>query len=62
MIREIKNSPNAKGSNRIYLPGEMEWEKLEKNQKEGILLPDDVMMNLKGMAEDVGLSIDELFA
>ena len=29
MIRGIKDSPKAKGSERIYLPGEMEWEKRE---------------------------------
>jgi ureidoglycolate dehydrogenase (NAD+) len=59
LIREIKNAPKAKGSDRIYLPGEMEWEKLEYNRKHGILLPEDVVMNVKGMAEDVGLPIDE---
>ena len=29
MAEELKNGPKAKGSNKIFLPGEMEWEKRE---------------------------------
>jgi ureidoglycolate dehydrogenase (NAD+) len=53
MIREIKNAPQA-GKGRIYLPGEMEWERQEKAQREGIGLPDYVLVNLLGLAEDTG--------
>jgi ureidoglycolate dehydrogenase (NAD+) len=58
MIRGIKNSPKAKGSERIYLPGEMEWEKREEALKSGIPLPKDVIDTLKGLAEDVALKTD----
>lgn len=57
MIRQIKESPKAKGAERIFLPGEIEWEKYEKAFKEGIVLPEDVVENLIGMAEDWGISL-----
>ena len=53
MIREIKGAPKA-GDGRIYLPGEMEWERQERAQREGITLPDYVLVNLVGLAEDTG--------
>jgi ureidoglycolate dehydrogenase (NAD+) len=59
MIREIRNSPKAKGSDRIYLPGEMEWERRETALENGVQLPDYVTVNLYGLAEDCGL-VDEL--
>jgi len=54
MIREIKSSSKRSGAKRIYLPGEMEWERRDKALKEGMLLPDDVVTTLIGLAEDVG--------
>jgi ureidoglycolate dehydrogenase (NAD+) len=57
MIREIRSAPKAKGSERIYLPGEMEWERRDKALAEGMVLPDHVVMNLAGLAEDVGLDL-----
>jgi len=62
MIRQIKNAPKAKGADRIYLPGEMEWEKREKALKEGMLLPDHVMVRLQGLADDYGTSIEKLYS
>ena len=61
LIREIKGAPKAKGSERIYLPGEMEWERRDKALKEGMQLPEDVIASLAGLAEDVGLDLKELF-
>jgi len=61
VIRWIKESPKAKGSDRIYLPGEMEWERRERALKHGMVLPEDVIANLKGLAEDVGLDIRDFF-
>ena len=55
MIREIKESPKAEGIERIYLPGEMEWERAEAAQRDGMRLPDYVVVNLLGLAEDVGM-------
>jgi LDH2 family malate/lactate/ureidoglycolate dehydrogenase len=55
MIREIKNAPKAVGTDRIYLPGEMEWERRDAALKQGMRLPDHVLVNLIGLAEDVGM-------
>ncbi|MDH7499705.1 MAG: Ldh family oxidoreductase [candidate division NC10 bacterium] len=55
MIREIKNAPLAQGADRIWLPGEMEWEHQEAALRDGMQLPDYVIVNLLGLAEDVDM-------
>ena len=55
MIREIKAAPRAPGVERIYLPGEMEWKRREQAVRDGMQLPDYVLSNLWGLAEDVGM-------
>jgi ureidoglycolate dehydrogenase (NAD+) len=55
MIRKLRESPKAKGSSRVYLPGEIEWERREDALKHGILLPEIVMTSLLGAAQDMGL-------
>ena len=52
----IHEVPKAAGSERTYLPGEMEWERRERALREGIELPPDVVESLIGLAEDVGIS------
>jgi ureidoglycolate dehydrogenase (NAD+) len=59
-IRELKDSPKAKGSERVYVPGEMEWEKRDEALKHGILFPELVFKNLLGLAEDVGLDFQKV--
>ena len=59
MIREIKAAPKAVGVERIYLPGEMEWERRDQALRHGLQLPDYVLTNLLGLAEDVGM-VEEL--
>lgn len=61
MIRSIKNSPKAKGSDRIWLPGEMEWERREVALKEGMLMPDVVLNSLAKLSREVGRDFDDLF-
>ena len=61
VIREIKGAPKAKGSERIYLPGEMEWERRHQALTEGMHLPEDVIASLAGLAEDVGLELKGLW-
>jgi ureidoglycolate dehydrogenase (NAD+) len=61
LVREIHSAPKAKGASRIYLPGEMEWEKRAVALERGIDLPDDVRASLIKMAHEVGLDPDELF-
>jgi ureidoglycolate dehydrogenase (NAD+) len=55
MIREIRRAPKAKGSARIYLPGEMEWQRRREALAGGIPLPEDVLMSLRGLAQDLGI-------
>jgi ureidoglycolate dehydrogenase (NAD+) len=55
LIRGIKDSPKAKGSERIYLPGEKEWENREEAVRSGIRLPPDVVASLLQMGEELGL-------
>ncbi len=59
MIREIKGAPTMADVERIYLPGEMEWERRDAALKNGLQLPDYVLTNLLGLAEDVGM-VNEL--
>lgn len=61
IIREIKGSGKAKGSERIYLPGEREWENRDEALKNGMKLPENVLDSLIGLAEDVGLEITDFW-
>jgi len=56
LIRQIKDAPKAKGVERIWLPGEKEFDYQARALAEGLDLPDDVRTNLRGVAEDVGLT------
>jgi LDH2 family malate/lactate/ureidoglycolate dehydrogenase len=55
LIREIRNAPKALGSDRIYLPGEKEWEHREDALANGLDLPKDVRASLHGLAEDLAV-------
>jgi LDH2 family malate/lactate/ureidoglycolate dehydrogenase len=57
LIHEIRSLPKAKGSDRIYLPGEMEWERREQALREGILLPPDVTEKLIAMVGTLGMKM-----
>src|SRR5262249_4634595 len=59
-IRDIRNEPKADGAERIWLPGEMEWERHEKALVDGIDLPEDVTASLRGLAEDLKLNVDRI--
>jgi len=61
MIRNIKNSPKAKGSEGIWLPGEMEWERREVALRDGIALPEIVLNSLEKLSREVGRDFEELF-
>lgn len=60
IIREIKSAPKAQGAERIYVPGEMEWEKRTVALAQGMLLPKDVIQRLAGLAEDCGMDLGTL--
>lgn len=56
MIQEVRSAPKAEGSDRIYLPGEMEWERRETAVRDGLQLPDYVLINLFSVAEQTGMT------
>ena len=59
MIHEIKALPKGKGSQNVFLPGEIEWGKQKESLNKGIQLPDEVLHSLRGLAEDLGLKFEE---
>jgi LDH2 family malate/lactate/ureidoglycolate dehydrogenase len=57
LVREIRAAPKAPGADRIYLPGEREWERREQALREGIALPEDVLASLHGLAREIDLDL-----
>jgi L-2-hydroxycarboxylate dehydrogenase (NAD+) len=55
MAREIRESPRAEGSDRIDLPGEIEWERRQRALAEGIVLPEDASLSAKELARELGV-------
>ncbi len=60
MIRDLRATPRAAGAERIYVPGEMEWERRERALREGILLPGDVARNLVALSESTGMKLENV--
>ncbi len=52
LSREIHESPKARGSDRVYSPGEMECEKRVEALRLGIEFPEWVKASLRGVARD----------
>jgi LDH2 family malate/lactate/ureidoglycolate dehydrogenase len=59
LVDEIHNSPRAEGVERIYVPGEMEWQNYNRAMQGGIALPSDVFSSLQEAAEMTGLNLEE---
>jgi len=57
MSEKLRALPKAKGAENIYLPGEIEWRRYEKAQKDGIDLPQDLLDSLTGLADDFGIPL-----
>ncbi len=55
LAQEIREAPKARGAGRIYLPGEMEWERRETALREGIVLPPDVAASVTALSEELGV-------
>jgi ureidoglycolate dehydrogenase (NAD+) len=55
----LHEAPKAKGKDRIFLPGEMEWEKRER-YNDIIELPDDVLSSLSEMSSSMGIPLNIL--
>lgn len=57
MAQKLRGLPKAKGSRRIYTPGEIEWERYNKARSDGIELPEDVLQSLQGLAGELGIKL-----
>ena len=55
MIQQIHNAPKAKEADKIYLPGEMEWDNYYRQLKDGIDLPDFAAQSLNDLAQDLNM-------
>ena len=55
VIDYLHGLPRAEGVDRIYVPGEMEWDRRDVALAEGIVLPADVVESLHRLADDLGL-------
>lgn len=53
----LRNAPKAKGHDRIYMPGEIEWEK-HKKWNDVVELPDAVADSLREMSSDLGIALN----
>lgn len=60
VIAELREAPKAKGSERIYVPGEIEWEKRADALANGIPLPDLVFASLYRTGQQLGIATDLL--
>lgn len=60
LAAEIHNTPLAPGAERVYLPGEMEWERRDRALTEGICFPEDVLASLHGLAEEFDLDLSRI--
>ena len=56
MIQSLRGAPKAKGRDRIYVPGEIEWDK-HKQAETCLELPVEVVTSLEGLAQDTGVNI-----
>ena len=56
LFRTLQNAPKARGKERIYVPGEIEWENHKAAEKE-LLLPDAVVEQLELLSGAAGVKI-----
>jgi len=55
VVRRLRNTPRAPGVERIYLPGEKEWEAARERRRTGIPLPPAMVEELRTLAESCGV-------
>jgi len=58
LIQQIKESPKAIGQERIFIPGEKEFELTDRYEKEGVPLIEEVVKSLKVAGHDIGVEFD----
>jgi ureidoglycolate dehydrogenase (NAD+) len=61
LIDEVHAVPRAADAPRVYVPGEMEWERLREAERHGIRLPSDVVSSVTEAAEIAGLRLTDYF-
>jgi len=54
MVAGLKSVPLAQGFDEIFYPGEIEARHDIRNRRDGLLLPDDTLADLRRLAEQVG--------
>jgi len=59
MLDDIRRAPRAKGVDRIYIPGEIEAELMNKRMREGIPLAVEIVNELKQVGDTVGVSFPQ---
>jgi ureidoglycolate dehydrogenase (NAD+) len=55
LVDEVHAAPRADGVDRLYVPGELEWERYDRATERGVDLPPDVVASLTEAAGLVGL-------
>jgi len=61
LIAEVHSSPRADGVDRLFVPGERDWERYDSAMVDGIPLPPDVVTSLQSAADSVGLDLAAYF-
>jgi LDH2 family malate/lactate/ureidoglycolate dehydrogenase len=56
-LTAIRNSPRARGVERIYIPGEIEWECEQERRRNGIPIGSATLKALHELAEELGVQI-----
>jgi LDH2 family malate/lactate/ureidoglycolate dehydrogenase len=51
----LKASPKAVGAERIYIAGEKEFEEADRRRREGIPLPEPVVLDLRNLGHELGV-------
>jgi LDH2 family malate/lactate/ureidoglycolate dehydrogenase len=57
LVDEIHAAPTADGTERLLVPGEMEWERHAQAVRDGINLPSDVVAKLVEAAAASGVPL-----
>jgi LDH2 family malate/lactate/ureidoglycolate dehydrogenase len=58
LIRQLKNAPKALGQERIYIPGEKEFEHAERARREGVPILAEVVQSLIADGAAAGIPFD----
>jgi ureidoglycolate dehydrogenase (NAD+) len=57
LAEQIRHAPKSVDADRIYTPGELEWDHRERVLREGVALPPDAVENLVALAEEFALDL-----